>query len=231
MESIINLKGADRVRKRPLVFFQGLGIDGYKSAIKEIIKFAVEEIGKNEADADPPATDGCAEIGENEANDETKDEDLTIEYEAFVIHPAVLDAGQVQVIHSAAEANAVLDSYDALMKGEIEIFLSLKESALEKILTQWMDFYMSSAKVFGSIDAHSFEEYTLVLVGIRRPSLDEPTVELNMKDGKLQLDIGIQSTEMNMDSQSGLASTLAVWVKRTDIVSVETTTNWSNMIE
>ena len=48
MESIINLKGADRVRKRPLVFFQGLGMDGYKSAIKEIIKFAVEEIGKNE---------------------------------------------------------------------------------------------------------------------------------------------------------------------------------------
>ena len=48
MESIINLKGVDRVRKRPLVFFQGLGIDGYKSAIKEIIKFAVEEIGKNE---------------------------------------------------------------------------------------------------------------------------------------------------------------------------------------
>ena len=179
----------------------------------------------------PPATNGTAEVGENEADTQTKDEDLPIEYEAFVIHPAVLDAGQVQVIHSAAEANAVLDSYDALMKGEIEIFLSLKESALEKILTQWMDFYMSSAKVFGSIDAHSFEEYTLVLVGIRRPSLDAPTVGVKIEDGKLQLDIEIQETEMNFDSEDVFASTLAVWVKRTDIVSVETTTNWSNMIK
>ena len=184
--------------------------------------------GKTEKEGEtaPPAADGSAEIGENEADTQTKDEDLTIEYEAFVIHPAVLDDGQVQVCRSAAEANAVLESYDALMTGEIEIFLSLKESALEKILTQWMDFYMSSAKVFGSIDTHSFEEYTLVLVGIRRPSLDEPTVELNMKDGKLQLDIGIQSTGMNFDSENVFASTLAVWIKQTDIVSVETTTNW-----
>lgn len=48
MESIVSLKGADRVRKRPLVFFEGLGIDGYKSAIKEIIKFSVEESGTAE---------------------------------------------------------------------------------------------------------------------------------------------------------------------------------------
>jgi|GEM_PF-3470189 len=179
----------------------------------------------------PPATDGSAEIGENEANDETKDEDLPIEYETFVIHPAVLDAGQVQVIHSAAEVNAVLDSYDALMKDEIEVFLSLKESALEKILTQWMDFYMSSAKAFGGIDAHSFEEYTLVLVGIQRPSLDAPAVGVKIEEGKLQLDIEIQAADMNFSAENMLHSTLAVLVKRTDIVSAEVTTNWSNMIE
>ena len=48
MESIRILKGIDRARKNPLVFFQSHGIDGYKNAIKEIIKFAIEEIGTKE---------------------------------------------------------------------------------------------------------------------------------------------------------------------------------------